>query len=238
MDEETEDSKGSQLISDGISYVLGKGPRNMRCGLDCRRIQIFGANAQALNKLLPKYITKSSQISRNQIALKDMPSRIVIRNGAIDNFLEATDRSNFDVAMFYEGEDQAFINLNEERSILRQKSKKNFNKVINQQSTDALKDGITHQKNVEKSAALNIEESTYDEPEKEPYEASDSLFLDSIPTTRSYTQYKCTSSKPKAKTTESRSEEQSSTTVGRPSKTRSSRSRSSTKSATNVVCHK
>lgn len=122
-----------------ISPVLTQG---LRAGIDCRRIQMFGITSEALNSFIPKSIVSTKQLPERSFKIKDLPTRIVVRRGAIDNFLEAIDRSCFDVAMFYEGEDQIFTKLNNDRIRLRTNIKDNLNKAINEQASVALKEGL------------------------------------------------------------------------------------------------
>ena len=122
-----------------ISPVLTQG---LRAGIDCRRIQMFGITSEALNSFIPKTIVSTKQLTERAFKIKDLPTRIVVRRGAIDNFLEAIDRSCFDVAMFYEGEDQIFTKLNNDRIRLRTNIKDNLNKAINEQASVALKEGL------------------------------------------------------------------------------------------------
>ena len=122
-----------------ISPVLTQG---LRTGIDCRRIQMFGITSEALNSFIPKTIVSTKQLTERAFKFKDLPTRIVVRRGAIDNFLEAIDRSCFDVAMFFEGEDQVFTKLNKDRISLRMNIKDNLNKAINEQASNALKEGL------------------------------------------------------------------------------------------------
>ena len=122
-----------------ISPVLTQG---LRAGIDCRRIQMFGITSEALNSFISKSIVSTKQLTERAFKIKDLPTRIVVRRGAIDNFLEAIDRSCFDVAMFYEGEDQIFTKLNNDRIRLRTNIKDNLNKAINEQASNALKEGL------------------------------------------------------------------------------------------------
>ena len=122
-----------------ISPVLTQG---LRAGIDCRRIQMFGITSEALNSFIPKSIVSTKQLPERAFKIKDLPTRIVVRRGAIDNFLEAIDRSCFDVAMFFEGEDQVFSKLNKDRISLRFNIKDNLNKAINEQASEALKEGL------------------------------------------------------------------------------------------------
>lgn len=122
-----------------ISPVLTQG---LRAGIDCRRIQMFGISSEALNSFISKSIVSTKQLTERAFKIKDLPTRIVVRRGAIDNFLEAFDRSCFDVAMFFEGEDQVFTKLNKDRISLRMNIKDNLNKAINEQASVALKEGL------------------------------------------------------------------------------------------------
>lgn len=122
-----------------ISPVLTQG---LRAGIDCRRIQMFGITSEELNSLIPKTIVSTKQLPERTFKIKDLPTRIVVRRGAIDNFLEAIDRSCFDVAMFYEGDDQIFTKLNNDRIRLRTNIKDNLNKAINEQASVALREGL------------------------------------------------------------------------------------------------
>ena len=126
-----------------ISPVLTQG---LRAGIDCRRIQMFGITSEALNSFIPKTIVSTKQLPERTFKIKDLPTRIVVRRGAIDNFLEAIDRSCFDVAMFFEGDDQVFDTLNKARISLRMNIKDNLNKTINEQASEALKEGLTLEK--------------------------------------------------------------------------------------------
>ena len=122
-----------------ISPVLTQG---LRAGIDSRRIQMFGITSEALNSFIPKTIVSTKQLTERAFKFKDLPTRIVVRRGAIDNFLEAIDRSCFDVAMFFEGEDLVFTKLNKDRISLRMNIKDNLNKAINEQASNALKEGL------------------------------------------------------------------------------------------------
>lgn len=122
-----------------ISPVLTQG---LRSGIDCRRIQMFGINSDTLNSLIPKTIVSTKQLTERIVKIKDLPTRIVIRRGAIDNFLEAIDRSCFDVAMFYEGKDQVLEEFQTDRNEFRRRIKNNINKTINEQASNALKEGL------------------------------------------------------------------------------------------------
>ena len=128
-----------QESEEKISPVLTQG---LRAGIDCRRIQMFGITSEELNSLIPKTIVSTKQLTERTFKIKDLPTRIVVRRGAIDNFLEAIDRSCFDVAMFYEGDDQIFTKLNNDRIRLRTNIKDNLNKAINEQASVALKEGL------------------------------------------------------------------------------------------------
>lgn len=159
-----------------ISPVLTQG---LRAGIDCRRIQMFGITSEALNSFIPKTIVSTKQLPERTFKIKDLPTRIVVRRGAIDNFLEAIDRSCFDVAMFFEGDDQVFDTLNKARISLRMNIKDNLNKTINEQASEALKEGLTlekqlaaqHQHSSSSSSCLTqddeaILESNYCSPSK------------------------------------------------------------------------
>ena len=122
-----------------ISPVLTQG---LRAGIDCRRIQMFGITSEALNCFIPKSIVSTKQLPERTLKIKDLPTRIVVRRGAIDNFLEAIDRSCFDVAMFYEGKDQVLEEFQTDRNEFRRRIKNNINKTINEQASDALKEGL------------------------------------------------------------------------------------------------
>ena len=122
-----------------ISPVLTQG---LRAGIDCRRIQMFGITSEALNSFIPKTIVSTKQLTERAFKIKDLPTRIVVRRGAIDNFLEAIDRSCFDVAMFYEGKDQVLEEFQTDRNEFRRRIKNNINKTINEQASDALKEGL------------------------------------------------------------------------------------------------
>ena len=122
-----------------ISPVLTQG---LRAGLDSRRIQMFGITSEALNSFIPKTIVSTKQLTERAFKFKDLPTRIVVRRGAIDNFLEAIDRSCFDVAMFYEGKDQVLEEFQTDRNEFRRRIKNNINKTINEQASDALKEGL------------------------------------------------------------------------------------------------
>ena len=122
-----------------ISPVLTQG---LRAGIDCRRIQMFGITSEALNSFIPKSIVSTKQLTERTLKIKDLPTRIVVRRGAIDNFLEAIDRSCFDVAMFYEGKDQVLEEFQTDRNEFRRRIKNNINKTINEQASDALKEGL------------------------------------------------------------------------------------------------
>lgn len=122
-----------------ISPVLTQG---LRAGIDCRRIQMFGITSEALNSFIPKTIVSTKQLPEKTFKIKDLPTRIVVRRGAIDNFLEAIDRSCFDVAMFYEGKDQVLEEFQTDRNEFRRRIKNNINKAINEQASDALKEGL------------------------------------------------------------------------------------------------
>ena len=122
-----------------ISPVLTQG---LRAGIDCRRIQMFGITSEALNSFIPKTIVSTKQLPERSFKIKDLPTRIVVRRGAIDNFLEAIDRSCFDVAMFYEGKDQVLEEFQTDRNEFRRRIKNSINKTINEQASDALKEGL------------------------------------------------------------------------------------------------
>ena len=122
-----------------ISPVLTQG---LRAGIDSRRIQMFGITSEALNSFIPKSIVSTKQLTERIFKIKDLPTRIVVRRGAIDNFLEAIDRSCFDVAMFFEGKDQVFEEFQTDRNEFRRRIKNNVNKAINEQASDALKEGL------------------------------------------------------------------------------------------------
>lgn len=122
-----------------ISPVLTQG---LRAGIDCRRIQMFGITSEALNSFIPKTIVSTKQLPERSFKIKDLPTRIVVRRGAIDNFLEAIDRSCFDVAMFFEGKDPVFEEFHTARNEFRRRIKNNINKTINEQASEALKEGL------------------------------------------------------------------------------------------------
>lgn len=131
--------KTKQEPEEKISPVLTQG---LRAGIDCRRIQMFGITSEALNSFIPKSIVSTKQLTERAFKIKDLPTRIVVRRGAIDNFLEAIDRSCFDVAMFYEGKDQVLEEFQTDRNEFRRRIKNNVNITINEQASEALKEGL------------------------------------------------------------------------------------------------
>lgn len=146
--------KTKQEPEEKISPVLTQG---LRAGIDCRRIQMFGITSEALNSFIPKSIVSTKQLSERAFKIKDLPTRIVVRRGAIDNFLEAIDRSCFDVAMFYEGKDQVLEEFQTDRNEFRRRIKNNVNITINEQASEALKEGLALE---EQLAALHNHSSS------------------------------------------------------------------------------